>query len=136
MLRNARPLLSSAPRLGLARRAPQTRTAQLQTASGSRPSLLLQSHAAPKATSKALPLSLVLWKAYSTKPISEREKEFEKKVAAQKIEARPDEVSSESSVRHVIEQSQAPPPNADADVLKDLKNDLVWSLFSTAWPTD
>jgi hypothetical protein len=72
-----------------------------------------------------VPLPLVLWKTYSTKPISERDKEFEKKVAAQKLEARPDEVSVESSVRHVIEESQAPAPKADADVLKDLKDDLV-----------
>lgn len=83
-----------------------------------------------------MPLSLVLGKAYSTKPISEREKEFEKKVATQKIEARPDEVSSESSVRHVIEQSQAPPPNPDADVLKDLKKDLVRPLSSNSRPRD
>lgn len=80
-------------------------------------------------------MSLVLWRAYSSKPISERDKEFEKKVAAQKIEARPDEVSSDSSVRHVIEQSQAPPPNPDADVLEDLKKDLVCPLSSTARQT-
>ncbi|KAK1834027.1 hypothetical protein QBC39DRAFT_278146 [Podospora conica] len=135
MLRNARPLLSSAPRLGLAKRAPQTRTAQLWTASASRPSPLLQSHAlaAAKATSKPLPL--VLWKAYSTKPpITERDKEFEKKVAAQKLEARPDEVSVDSSVRHVIEESQAPAPNADGDVLKDLKGDL--HTFKEAFALD
>jgi len=69
-------------------------------------------------------LPLVLWKGYSTKPVSERDKEFEKKVAAQKIEARPDEVSTTSSVRHVIEESQAPAPKDDTDILQDLKSDL------------
>jgi len=71
-------------------------------------------------------LPLILWKGYSTKPPFDlRDKELEKKVAAQKLDVRPDEVTTDSSVRHVIENSQAPPPkDDDADVLQNLKDDL------------
>jgi hypothetical protein len=45
-------------------------------------------------------------------------------VAQKKLEARPDEVTSASSVRHVIESSQAPPPE-NPDIMVGIKGDLV-----------
>jgi hypothetical protein len=52
------------------------------------------------------------------------DKEFEREVAQKKLEARPDEVTSASSVRHVIESSQAPPPE-NPDIMVGIKGDLV-----------
>ncbi|KAK4154800.1 hypothetical protein C8A00DRAFT_14089 [Chaetomidium leptoderma] len=62
----------------------------------------------------------------STKPPvqpTKIDKEFERKVAQKTIQARPDEVTSESSVRHVVEESQAP-PDSNPDVMVALKGDL------------
>ncbi|KAK4145126.1 uncharacterized protein C8A04DRAFT_36055 [Dichotomopilus funicola] len=51
------------------------------------------------------------------------DKQHEKELGQQKLKARPDEVTEESSVRHAFEQSQAPPPK-DREVTADLKEDL------------
>ncbi|KAL2157331.1 hypothetical protein VTH06DRAFT_6269 [Thermothelomyces fergusii] len=64
----------------------------------------------------------------STKPPLHRnnkiDKEFEKQTAQKKLERRPEEVSSVSSVRQVFEKSQAPPPSEEPDLLVGLKGDL------------
>ena len=63
----------------------------------------------------------------STKPPlqpTKIDKELEKKAAQRLLEPRPDEVSTESTVRHVIEESQAP-PEGEPDVMVGLKSDLV-----------
>ncbi|KAK3306143.1 uncharacterized protein B0T15DRAFT_503125 [Chaetomium strumarium] len=63
---------------------------------------------------------------FSTKPPLQPkgiDKDFEKEVAQKKLEPRPEEVTTQSSVRHVMEQSQAPPEQTP-DVMVDLKNDL------------
>jgi hypothetical protein len=52
------------------------------------------------------------------------DKEFERQVAQKKLEARPDEVTSASSVIHVIESSQAP-PKEHPDIMAGIKGDLV-----------
>ncbi|KAK4095881.1 hypothetical protein N658DRAFT_459636 [Parathielavia hyrcaniae] len=51
------------------------------------------------------------------------DREFEKEVAQKKIPARPEEVSTTSTVRNVLESSP-PQPGAQVDVMGDLKNDL------------
>jgi hypothetical protein len=56
------------------------------------------------------------------------DKEFEREVAQKKLEARPDEVTSASSVRHVIESSQAP-PRENPDIMVAIKGDLVSLLL-------
>ncbi|KAK5662657.1 hypothetical protein OQA88_8573 [Cercophora sp. LCS_1] len=119
MLRTARPLLNTFPRLALAGRATHARTARTQHPI----SVSLQPN--KLATSRQTPLTL--WTSFSSKPPlqpNKRDAEYEKKLAQQKLEARPDEVSSGSSVRHVVERSQAPPPPADEDVMQGLKSDL------------
>jgi hypothetical protein len=63
-------------------------------------------------------------------PTTKIDREHEKKVAQQKLEARPDEVSSESSVRHFLEfgqdTSKTKVTNEDAEeVFGDLRKDLV-----------
>ncbi|KAK3346529.1 hypothetical protein B0T25DRAFT_280170 [Lasiosphaeria hispida] len=121
MLRTARPLLnpiinpaSAAQRLAFPSRASYARTAALA-------SLSLAQH---KPISRK-PAPLILSTCYSSKPLqpnkpdSEAEKEIGKKI----IEARPDEVSAESSVRHVFEESAAP-KTSDGDVTRGVKNDL------------
>lgn len=63
----------------------------------------------------------------STKPPIEPstiDKEYEKELGQQKLKARPNEVTEESSVRHAFEQSQAPPPK-EREITADLKEDLV-----------
>jgi hypothetical protein len=63
----------------------------------------------------------------STKPPLQPNKidrEYEKEVAQRKLEPRPDEVSSASTVRHVFEESQAP-PESNPDIMVGLKSDLV-----------
>lgn len=76
----------------------------------------------------------VVWRTqYSTKPFvppTTIDREHEKELAQQKIEARPDEVSSESSVRHFLELDQDTPKtkvtNQDAEeVFGDLRKDIV-----------
>ncbi|KAL2128478.1 hypothetical protein VTI74DRAFT_9121 [Chaetomium olivicolor] len=62
----------------------------------------------------------------STKPPlqpNKIDKEFERQVAQKTLEARPDEVTSSSTVRHVLEQSQAP-AEGEPDVMEGLKSDL------------
>ena len=124
MLRTTRPLLNSAQRLALAgRAAPHVRPAAL---SGSPTNTLRRLSQQKVGASSAIPLAFRA--GYSTKlPLqpNKRDKEFEKEVAQKIIQPRPDEVSAESSVRHVIEDSQAPPPDSDADVAQGLKGDLV-----------
>ncbi|KAL2069824.1 hypothetical protein VTL71DRAFT_14503 [Oculimacula yallundae] len=56
--------------------------------------------------------------------ISPLELEAEKKLAQEIIDADPDHVSAESSVRHVFEESQAPKEESGADMTAGLKADL------------
>lgn len=51
------------------------------------------------------------------------DKEAERKIAEQTIKPTPESISTSSSVRHVFEESQAPPRSDDA-MTKDLKADL------------
>ncbi|KAH8890293.1 hypothetical protein GQ53DRAFT_722271 [Thozetella sp. PMI_491] len=63
---------------------------------------------------------------YSTKPPlqpNKRDVAREKEVGRQKLESHPELVSTESSVRHVLEPSQAPPDDS-RDVLRDAKEDI------------
>ncbi|KAK4234212.1 hypothetical protein C8A03DRAFT_38028 [Achaetomium macrosporum] len=72
------------------------------------------------------PLHISLCTPFSTKPPLQPkgiDRDFEKEVAQKKLETRPEEVTSQSSVRHVLEESQAP-PDENPDVMVDLKNDL------------
>ncbi|KAK4249164.1 hypothetical protein C7999DRAFT_39721 [Corynascus novoguineensis] len=62
----------------------------------------------------------------STKPPlqpNKIDKEFEREVAQKKLEQRPEEVSSSSSVRAVFEASQTSPPD-EPDVMEGLKGDI------------
>jgi hypothetical protein len=63
----------------------------------------------------------------STKPPLQPNKidrEFEREVGQRKLEARPDEVTTSSSVRSVLESSQTS-PDADIDIMEGLRSDLV-----------
>jgi hypothetical protein len=79
-------------------------------------------------TSFALRLLPRTWRTeYSTKPPLQPTKPdvaHEKEVGRQKLEAHPELVSAESSVRHVLESSQAP-TDESRDVLRDAKEDIV-----------
>src|SRR3954468_6866948 len=107
MFRTVRPVWSSANRLGLAGRAPHVRQAQLPM-QGRFPSSKLP---------VSRTTSLISRIAYSSKtplqPSPQEIKEREKKIAQQPLEARPDEVSSQSTVRPLLEQSQAPEPQGE-----------------------
>ena len=72
-------------------------------------------------------LSRVQRSRYATIP-DKRDVEFEKETAKKKIEARPDEVSTQSSVRHVFEEASSAGEGVkkdEQDVLKGVKQDLV-----------
>ncbi|KAK4445599.1 hypothetical protein QBC34DRAFT_441620 [Podospora aff. communis PSN243] len=123
MLRTTRPLLS-VNRLGLAGRAPQVRHATLPlSASPSLPSHLLQSNQSART---AIPF--VFRTSFSSKtplqPTPREIKEREKELAQQPLEARPDEVSTVSSVRPLLESSQATRKSTDEDFLKGFKSDI------------
>ncbi|KAH6845759.1 hypothetical protein B0I37DRAFT_287499, partial [Chaetomium sp. MPI-CAGE-AT-0009] len=78
------------------------------------------------AISPFAPLQTTFRAHMSTKPPLQPNKidrEHEKEVAQKKLEARPDEVSTTSSVRQIFEKSQAPPEN-NPDMMADLKSDL------------
>jgi hypothetical protein len=66
---------------------------------------------------------------YSTIPPNQIDKEHEKKVAQQKLEARPEEVSTQSSVRQFLESDPKPATKVtDKDVEEvggDLQKDIV-----------
>ena len=69
--------------------------------------------------------------SFSTKPPvqpNQRDEALEKELAKKKLEARPEEVSTESSVRHVFEPSQTTAKGTE-DVLQGAKNDLVRPLY-------
>ncbi|EON96069.1 putative mitochondrial inner membrane protein 1 protein [Phaeoacremonium minimum UCRPA7] len=71
-------------------------------------------------------LSKVQRSRYATIP-DKRDVEFEKETAKKKIEARPDEVSTQSSVRHVFEEASSAGEGVkkdEQDVLKGVKQDL------------
>jgi len=127
MLRTTRPLLSSANRLAVAGRVPHVRPTQLPTCAVLAPQARPQLHKqAAAGQSKAFPI--VFWARYSSKvPLqpTKIDKQHEKELAQQKLEARPDEVSGVSSVRPLLEESQAPKPPPDEDPLRGLKGDLV-----------
>ncbi|KAK4041242.1 hypothetical protein C8A01DRAFT_15001 [Parachaetomium inaequale] len=80
----------------------------------------------PRAIAPCGPLQTVFRTQLSTKPPlqpNKIDKEFERQAAEKKLEARPDEVTSSSSVRNVLEASQAPPED-NPDLMVGLKNDL------------
>lgn len=69
-------------------------------------------------------------RAMSTKPPLQPKginKEAEKEIAGRTLEARPEEVTTSSSVRKVLESSQAP-AEENPDVMEGLKSDLVCTL--------
>lgn len=51
------------------------------------------------------------------------DKEFERQAGQKKLQSRPEEVTTTSSVRDVLESSQAPPPD-EVDILVGVKHDL------------
>lgn len=90
----------------------------------------------PRPTLRVIALQTPFYKTcrtrLSTKPPLQPNKidrEFEKEVAQRKFESRPEEVSSSSTVRSFLEESQAPPDD-EQDVLAGVKSDLV-----RPWPT-
>lgn len=99
MLRTARPLWATSAR-GFATKGPATfvsRTRTAQVGSASQPRL-----DSPSTTRK--PLSLVHKTYYATKPANPEE---EKKWGEAKLKPHPESVSTESSVRHLMEPDQA-----------------------------
>ena len=135
MLRTTRPLLS-VNKLGLAGRAPLRQAKLPLPASSSLHLHLPQSKVPPR---RAVPL--VFQTSFSSKtplqPTPGEIKEREKKVAQQPLEARPDEVSTASSVRPLLENSQAPSKSTEEDFLKGLKSDVVGYAFNwhPGWDT-
>lgn len=119
MLRTARPLLGSAPRIALAGRPAPGRASAVAAALSSR--LFLQGIVPPRRTAP-----LVHWTSFSSKPTlpNTRDVELEKEVAKQKLKVLPgEEVTAQSSVRPFLEQGQAS-ATPDVDPLKSLQNDL------------
>ncbi|KAK3313029.1 hypothetical protein B0H66DRAFT_384189 [Apodospora peruviana] len=114
MMRGARPLLSSAQRLGLANRA----------SPGRMPILSLR--ASFKPTPSPIIATLMLRTQFSSKvPLqpNKRDAEFEKKIAEKTLEVDPAHVSTDSSIRPILEQGQAP-KGAKVDVGQGLKDDV------------
>ncbi|KAK3361900.1 hypothetical protein B0T24DRAFT_561495 [Lasiosphaeria ovina] len=128
MLRRAQPLLGGSRGLSLASQAPRVQLQfQLSPFSSRTSSSLRLASLAPRRATAARPITpLTLHITFSSKPPLQpntRDTEFEKEVAQKKLEAHPELVSSKSSVRSVVEQSQAP-PTADPNFEKDLKSDV------------
>ncbi|KAK3385904.1 hypothetical protein B0H63DRAFT_473805 [Podospora didyma] len=125
MLRRATPLVGLPQRLAITSRLSKSQLAHLSTRSTPTPT---SSSFLPSPHATVLPRigPLALRTQFSTKPPVQPntiDKKLEKELGKQKMEARPDVVSSQSSVRHVIESGQAP-VKTDQDFLKDLKGDL------------
>lgn len=68
--------------------------------------------------------SLFSSKSTNNPPNPSIDREHEKKVAHETLKSDPSAVTTESSVRHVIEESQGPPAN-DHDMGAELKHDIV-----------
>lgn len=115
MLRTARPLWATSAR-GFATKGPATfvsRTRTAQVGSASQPRL-----DSPSTTRK--PLSLVHKTYYATKPANPEE---EKKWGEAKLKPHPESVSTESSVRHLMEPDQA--GGSAKPVSEGISHDLV-----------
>lgn len=115
MLRTARPLWSTSAR-GVAFKGPATlisRTRTAQVGSVSQPRL-----DSPSTTRK--PLSLIHKTYYATKPANPEE---EKKWGEAKLKPHPESVSTESSVRHLMEPDQA--SGSAKPVSEGISHDLV-----------
>jgi hypothetical protein len=121
MLRNTRPLLGSTQKLAVGSRAPRAQLSNLSAPCSQKPLLLPR-----RAIFRNPVVPLLLRTEFSTKPPLQPnpgDKRFEKEVSRKKLEAHPEQVSAQSTVRHVFEGGQA--RKTDEEVLGGLKGDLV-----------
>ncbi|EFQ33113.1 hypothetical protein CGRA01v4_13237 [Colletotrichum graminicola] len=119
MLRSSRQLLRLAPRSATAPAAAPSTLFSTGASSGAlrsskRPSLALQA-------ARLTPLSLQAH--YTNSPYDKIDKKAEKEIAQKKLEARPEEVSTESTTRHFWEPAPANPEN-DANLAGGLKKEV------------
>ncbi|KAH7011289.1 hypothetical protein EDB80DRAFT_711514 [Ilyonectria destructans] len=77
----------------------------------------------PASFPQAYRASLFSSKSTNNPPNPSIDREHEKKVAHETLKSDPSAVTTESSVRHVIEESQGPPDN-DHDMAAELKHDI------------
>ncbi|KAK1964017.1 hypothetical protein LY78DRAFT_583443 [Colletotrichum sublineola] len=127
MLRSSRQLLRLAPRSATVPAAApstlfSTRASYGSLQSSKRPSLALQA-------ARLTPLSLQA--QYTNSPYNKIDKKAEKEIAKKKLEARPEEVSTESSTRHFWEPEPEKPEN-EQDLAGGLKKEvnIVRDTFS------
>ncbi|KAK4173864.1 hypothetical protein QBC36DRAFT_50781 [Triangularia setosa] len=123
MLRGLRPAVGRAQALSASLRAPPTHSYPASSTS-----FLKHSNTSSRSQTVAQPrlLPYILRTQYSTKPPVQPthiDKQHEQEIAQHKLEARPDEVSTTSSVRKAIETAQSKPGD-NVDFGKDLRNDL------------
>ncbi|KAK1975989.1 hypothetical protein LZ30DRAFT_326716 [Colletotrichum cereale] len=107
MLRSSRQLLRLTPRPGTGPKTAPSTLFSTRASSGAlqgskRPSLTLQA-------ARLTPLSLQA--QYTNSPYDKVDKKAEKEIAKKKLEARPEEVSTESTTRHLWEPAPANPDN-------------------------
>ncbi|KAK3689237.1 hypothetical protein B0T22DRAFT_408163 [Podospora appendiculata] len=126
MLRTTRPLLGSAQTLTLlTRRVPlAARFPNLSSSLSSNNAHPSPLQPNPSKFGKLAPLILRI--EFSTKPPlppTKGDRNFEQEVAKQKLESDPEHVTTQSSVRHVFEHSQAP-KDKEKEVSGGLKGDL------------
>ncbi|KAK0609949.1 hypothetical protein B0T17DRAFT_545601 [Bombardia bombarda] len=120
MLRSTRSVLGSAQKLTLASRIPHA-----SLISRPAPSNLLASSSQAVALSRTTTprVQLALFSSKTPLQPNKIDKDFEKEAGQKKLVSDPSKVTTQSSVRHVFEQGQAP-KEPDVDMLKDLKKDL------------
>ena len=121
MLRSSRPILNSASRLALASRPSTARLAKLPAASP-----ISKLNVLPVAVYKTAPL--VLRTAFSSKhptPQDKIDKKHEEEIAKHKLEARPDEVSTTSTIANL---NDATPTRGKVDPIKGFEKELVCQL--------
>ncbi|KAK1566214.1 uncharacterized protein LY79DRAFT_103921 [Colletotrichum navitas] len=119
MLRSSRQLLRLASRSATAPAVAPSTLFSTRASSGAlgsfkRPSLALQA-------ARLTPLSLQA--QYTNSPYDKIDKKAEKEIAKKKLEARPEEVSTESTTRRFWEPAPADPEN-DANLAGDLKKEV------------
>nr|CDP29665.1 Putative protein of unknown function [Podospora anserina S mat+] len=121
MLRGFRPAVGRAQALSTTLRAPPIRPSPASK------SLLKHSSnsSRPQVTTQPRLLPYLIRTQYSTKPPvqpTQIDKQHEQEIAQHKLEARPDEVSTTSTVRKSIETAQSKPD--DVEFGKELRDDL------------
>jgi hypothetical protein len=105
--------------------SPASSTSASASASSKRPSAALAAY-----TSRVAVISARA--SYSKSPYDKIDVKAEKKLAKQKLEARPEEVSTESTTRQFVEKTPAP-PGKEEDVQDGLAHDLVGSYILQGW---